>query len=72
MVTTVGIGGRQVGPGQPCFVIAEAGVNHNGDLGMAKELDCIATSFCGCVDEFASDIQITIMIDANLTYDVDR
>src|SRR2546425_4438251 len=22
----------------PCFVIAEAGVNHNGDLGLAKRL----------------------------------
>jgi N-acetylneuraminate synthase len=26
----VTIGGRRVGPGQPCFIIAEAGVNHNG------------------------------------------
>jgi N-acetylneuraminate synthase/N,N'-diacetyllegionaminate synthase len=29
---------RKIGPGQPCFVIAEAGVNHNGDLAMAQEL----------------------------------
>ena len=27
-----------VGEGQPCFVIAEAGVNHNGDLSRALEL----------------------------------
>ena len=27
-----------MGPGQPCFIIAEAGVNHNGDLDMAKRL----------------------------------
>jgi N-acetylneuraminate synthase len=27
-----------VGPGYPCFIIAEAGVNHNGDLGLAKQL----------------------------------
>src|SRR5436309_14678271 len=31
-------GGRQVGPGHPCFVVAEAGINHNGDLALAKEL----------------------------------
>ncbi len=29
---------RRIGPGQPCFIIAEAGVNHNGDLGLAKRL----------------------------------
>src|SRR5690606_28826803 len=28
----------QVGPGHPCFFIAEAGVNHNGDVELALEL----------------------------------
>ncbi len=32
------IGDRNVGPGEPCFVIAEAGVNHNGDLDLARAL----------------------------------
>lgn len=32
------IGNRPVGPGAPCFIIAEAGVNHNGDIRMAKQL----------------------------------
>jgi N-acetylneuraminate synthase len=32
------IGDRLIGDGQPCFVIAEAGINHNGDLGMALQL----------------------------------
>jgi len=27
-----------VGPGAPCFIIAEAGVNHNGDLDIARKL----------------------------------
>ena len=31
MVTTVRIGGHTIGPGYPCFVVAEAGVNHNGE-----------------------------------------
>jgi len=34
----VEINGRRIGPGNPCFVIAEAGVNHNGDLAVALEL----------------------------------
>jgi len=32
------IGGRTVGGGAPCYVIAEAGANHNRDLGLAREL----------------------------------
>ena len=32
------IAGRKVGPGHPCFIIAEAGVNHNGDLDLARQL----------------------------------
>jgi N-acetylneuraminate synthase len=34
----VNIGGRGVGDGQPVFVIAEAGVNHNGQLDLALQL----------------------------------
>jgi pseudaminic acid synthase len=36
------IGDRAVGAGERCFVIAEAGANHNRDLGMAKELIDVA------------------------------
>ncbi|HEY4934468.1 MAG TPA: N-acetylneuraminate synthase [Terriglobales bacterium] len=38
MVKPVFIGTRPVGPGLPCLVIAEAGVNHNGSLDMALRL----------------------------------
>ncbi len=38
MVKPVRIGERLVGPGQPCLIIAEAGVNHNGDVALAKKL----------------------------------
>src|SRR5437016_3309061 len=59
--TVLQIGARTIGPGHPVFVMAEAGANHNGDLGLAKELvvaarevgaDCIkfqtfsAQNFC--------------------------
>ena len=39
---TITIGRRTVGDGQPCFVIAEGGVNHNGDPRLATELVHIA------------------------------
>ena len=32
------LGGRTIGEGHPCFVIAEAGVNHNGDADLAHRL----------------------------------
>ncbi len=38
----ISIGERQIGPNQPVFFIAEAGVNHNGDLGNAKGLIDVA------------------------------
>ncbi len=38
MIRPVRIGERAVGPGHPCLVVAEVGVNHNGDLGTALRL----------------------------------
>ena len=35
---TIEIAERKIGPGQPCFIIAEAGVNHNGELKLARQL----------------------------------
>jgi sialic acid synthase SpsE len=37
-MTDITIGSRTIGQGQPCFVIAEAGINHNGDRALATEL----------------------------------
>jgi N,N'-diacetyllegionaminate synthase len=39
---TLKIGNRSIGPQQPVFVIAEAGVNHNGDLELARKLIDVA------------------------------
>lgn len=38
----VKIGNKSIGPQHPVFVIAEAGVNHNGDLQMARALIDVA------------------------------
>jgi len=35
---SIRISNRAVGDGEPCFIIAEAGVNHNGDINLAKKL----------------------------------
>lgn len=36
--TSFRIGAREVGPGAPCLIIAEAGVSHFGDMGLARDL----------------------------------
>ena len=36
------LGARTIGEGHPCFVIAEAGVNHNGDADLAHRLVDVA------------------------------
>ena len=39
-----------VGPGHPCFVIAEVGINHNGDVTIAKKLiDAAVNAGCDAV-----------------------
>lgn len=36
------IGKRKIGENFPCFIIAEAGINHNGDLNIAKKMIDVA------------------------------
>jgi N-acetylneuraminate synthase len=43
----VSIAGRKIGSGHPCYVVAEIGINHNGDLELAKRLIQVAVS-AGC------------------------
>lgn len=38
MIKPVKIKDFMIGPGNPCFIIAEAGVNHNGDMKLAHKL----------------------------------
>ena len=47
MTSSVKIGNALVGAGQPCFVVAEIGINHNGDVELAKKL-IDASILAGC------------------------
>ena len=40
--TSFEILGRPVGPGRPCYIVAEAGANHNRDPGIERELIDVA------------------------------
>ena len=41
------IGNRMVGDGHPCYMIGEIGINHNGDIEIAKKLIEMAEAI-GC------------------------
>lgn len=48
--TTMQIGSRQIGNGNPCFIVAEAGTAHQGELSRAFELiDAAAEAGADCV-----------------------
>jgi len=44
---TIHIGNKKVGDGQPCYIVAEIGINHNGNLDIAKRLISVAVA-AGC------------------------
>jgi N-acetylneuraminate synthase len=44
---TIKIANRLVGDNQPCFIVAEIGINHNGDIDLAKRLISVAVA-AGC------------------------
>ena len=46
-MTAVRIGTHTIGEGHPCYVVAEIGINHNGDIGQAKRLIGVAAA-AGC------------------------
>ena len=47
MPSTINLGSHPVGANQPCYIIGEIGINHNGDLDIAKRLIDVA-AFAGC------------------------
>lgn len=67
---TIQLENRFIGEGEPCFIIAEIGINHNGDINLAKKMIDEAIE-CGVdavkfqvfkAEEFVSDLS------SNYTY----
>jgi len=61
------VGTRKVGPGAPCFLVAEIGINHNGDMDLARKMiDAAARAGADAVkfqnyrtEDFISDRSLT-------------
>src|SRR5215207_8664806 len=66
-MTLIHIGARAVGDDQPCFIIAEAGVNHNGSLELAKRLVDIAADAGADAVKFQKRTVSDILIAEALT-----
>ena len=47
MTNKVAVGKKTIGVGEPVYVIAEIGINHNGDIEIAKQLMDVAVE-TGC------------------------
>lgn len=54
MAKTIQVGDKRIGADAPVFIIAEAGVNHNGDLDMAKRLIDVAVAAAADAVKFQS------------------
>lgn len=49
-MTNVQIGDKLIGPENPCFIVGEIGLNHNGDINIAKKLiDVVVEAGCDAV-----------------------
>lgn len=67
-VKKIKIGNKWVGEGEPCFIIAEAGINHNGDINLAKKMiDAVKKAGADCI-KFQTFKAREFISDPNLTY----
>ncbi len=65
MTALIEVGERLIGHGYPCFVIAEIGVNHNGDAELAHRLiDVAADAGADAVKFQAFSSQLVVAADA--------
>lgn len=69
MAGNIKIGSRIVGDGQPVFIVAEAGINHNGDLNKAKQLIAAAAECGADAVKFQTHLAEKEMLKSQITAD---
>ena len=68
MTGVIRIGERAVGAGVPCYVVAEIGINHNGDMDLAKAAIDAAKAAGADAVKFQSYRTGDFIRDRGLTY----
>lgn len=66
---TIRIGNRLVGDGEPCFIVAEVGVNHNGNINLAHRLIDAAADAGADAVKFQNYCTEDFLVDCSLTYE---
>jgi N,N'-diacetyllegionaminate synthase len=67
-MNTIDISGRKVGGGSPCLMVAEIGINHNGDMVLAKETIAAAAEAGADAIKFQNYRTEDFVTDRNLLY----
>ena len=63
------IGNRSIGPNEPPLIIVEIGINHGGDVGVAKNMvDLTASSGCERVKHQTHSVEDGITEEAKSTF----
>jgi N-acetylneuraminate synthase len=63
-MSEVKIGGILIGDGHPCFIVAEIGINHNGDIEIAKKLiDLAEATGCNAVKFQKRTLDVVYTLD---------
>ena len=68
-MTGIRLGNREIGPGAPCFCVAEIGINHNGDVELAKKMIEAAARAGADAVKFQSYRTEDFIFDRALTYE---
>ncbi len=68
-MTRVQIGDRRIGPGEPCFLAAEVGLNHNGSMDLAHRLVDAAADAGADAVKFQNYRTGDFLSDRSLTYE---
>ncbi len=67
-MNAIRIDDRVVGEGNPCFIVAEVGINHNGDLGLCHKLIDAAAEVGADAVKFQNYRTDDFIFDGSLTY----
>lgn len=67
MLRKINIGGKLIGNGEPPFIIAEGGINHNGDLSLAKEMIKSASDAGADAIKFQTHFADKEMVESSIT-----
>ncbi len=68
-MNAIQVGAHTIGPGFPCFLVAEIGLNHNGDLALAKRTIDAAADAGGDAVKFQNYRTEDFIADRSLTYE---